>query len=254
MIICTIVGVNYSLAEKTHIVQRGESIESISKKYNISSNDLIGANPGVESLFYIGLKLNIPEIQSSDLSTTKQSLNEDLLPSDVTSTGKSGEKNYKYHNDSFPKMQEVSFESQRRDAAFEIGYSAWSFKYAKKSGSYGVSWISLPWKIEKNLYAGFYISPLNLNCGLGDYTADIIKLGPALGYYLTPQIFVAMPLNVECFVYFANSKKIKPSWGMELAPSVYLGSKYGIYLGPLFTLSFTDGSDISCGFRVGFYL
>lgn len=57
--ICILVGINHTLADKIHIVQRGESIESIVKNYNISKEDLTKANPGVESLFYVGLKLNI---------------------------------------------------------------------------------------------------------------------------------------------------------------------------------------------------
>lgn len=48
-------------ADTTHVVAKGESIESISKKFNVSQEALIKANPGIDKLFYIGLKLNIPE-------------------------------------------------------------------------------------------------------------------------------------------------------------------------------------------------
>ena len=45
----------------THVVQRGETAESIATLYSITTEQLFKANPGAENLFYVGLKLNIPE-------------------------------------------------------------------------------------------------------------------------------------------------------------------------------------------------
>lgn len=45
----------------THTVARGESLQSIAKKYNISVDRLLESNPGARKLFYVGLKLEIPE-------------------------------------------------------------------------------------------------------------------------------------------------------------------------------------------------
>lgn len=45
----------------THTVARGESLQSIAQKYNISVDRLLEANPGAGKLFYVGLKLEIPE-------------------------------------------------------------------------------------------------------------------------------------------------------------------------------------------------
>ena len=45
----------------THTVARGESLQSIAQKYNISVDRLLEANPGAGKLFYVGLKLDIPE-------------------------------------------------------------------------------------------------------------------------------------------------------------------------------------------------
>lgn len=44
----------------THVVQRGETAESIATLYSITTEQLFKANPGAEDLFYVGLKLNIP--------------------------------------------------------------------------------------------------------------------------------------------------------------------------------------------------
>ena len=48
-----------SVCQSTHIVQRGETYELIAKRYNISLNELMDANPG-DSGCFIGMKLNIP--------------------------------------------------------------------------------------------------------------------------------------------------------------------------------------------------
>lgn len=47
----------------THTIQRGETIESIAKKYNVSVDALKKANPNISELFFVGLKLNIPSTQ-----------------------------------------------------------------------------------------------------------------------------------------------------------------------------------------------
>lgn len=253
MIICILMSVNYTLADKTHIVQRGESIVSISEYYNISEKDLIETNPGIQSLFYVGMKLNIPETQSADSGKISQNPKDEIHHSNEMTQGVNDDIDFKYENNIQDPNQNDSFESLRNGAVIEIGYSAETFKYPKESGYYGVSMTTLPWKLANMLYGGVHFSPLNFNFGLNEYTCDVIKLGPAIGYYFTPQIFVAVPLDVECAVSFVNTKT-KASWGMSLAPSVYIGNKYGVFLGPLFTLGFSGNSKISCGFRVGFYL
>lgn len=47
-----------------HIVQRGETLESVAQKYGISVATLLRVNPGCQNLFYPGLKLQIPERQT----------------------------------------------------------------------------------------------------------------------------------------------------------------------------------------------
>ena len=44
----------------THVVQRGETIESIAKYYNVSVEDINKANPNADGIVYVGMKLNIP--------------------------------------------------------------------------------------------------------------------------------------------------------------------------------------------------
>ena len=150
----------------------------------------------------------------------------------------------------------ISSQAQdRKESVFEVGYAASTFDDVKLSGSYGLSMTMLPWEITDNLYVGFHISPFHFNWGLvdKDLTSDVIKAGPALGYYFTPTIFVTLPVMAVCDVYFQGSDT-KTSWGMACAPSLYVGNnKFGVFAGPMFSLPFEGESKVSTGFRAGIY-
>ena len=48
-----------------HTVQRGETLESIAKKYNVSVYALTQSNPDAKDLFYVGMKLVIPNSKAT---------------------------------------------------------------------------------------------------------------------------------------------------------------------------------------------
>lgn len=54
---------------RSHTIARGETIESIAKKYGVTLEELLKANPGVERMHYVGMALKIPTIQQT-LSTS----------------------------------------------------------------------------------------------------------------------------------------------------------------------------------------
>lgn len=65
-----------------HTVQKGETIESIAKQYNVTVVNLREANPDIDQYFYVGLKLNIPKIEclsESIMDTTNVDNRKDCL-------------------------------------------------------------------------------------------------------------------------------------------------------------------------------
>lgn len=70
-----------TLLAKTHTVVRGESLQSIAAKYNITTTQLVKANPGADNLFYVGLKLNIPE---NEATTPETNVSNQSTPSAYT--------------------------------------------------------------------------------------------------------------------------------------------------------------------------
>lgn len=48
-------------AETRHILERGETLESVAKKYGITTEQIIALNPDAKSFTYVGVELIIPE-------------------------------------------------------------------------------------------------------------------------------------------------------------------------------------------------
>lgn len=156
--------------------------------------------------------------------------------------------------ESAPATTSDDFEQNRKSSFWEITYSASDFDAVKESGTYGFSWTILPWKLANKVYVGIHFSPLNLNYGLGDYNFDQFRLGPAFGFYLTPKVFINMPVDVLCNYSLEDNDEIeKTTWGMAIAPSINFGGKVGLFVGPQLTFGFSEGSDTAFGFRAGIY-
>ena len=62
-----------AMADIVHIVDIGETKESIAKKYGISEQDLIEANLDLNDFIYVGMELNIPTSAASISTQTSQS-------------------------------------------------------------------------------------------------------------------------------------------------------------------------------------
>lgn len=152
-----------------------------------------------------------------------------------------------------PVNSAASFEAERKKNFYELFFSSSSFEDAKGSGTYGMSWTMYPWKIVPRLYAGIHFSPFGFNFGLNDLTCDVVRFGPSLGFYITPKILVSMPLDVMCTIYFDENDNEKTAWGISVSPAIYVGKKVGIFFGPQLSAGFSDGSDVTCGFRTGIY-
>jgi len=56
----------------THVVQRGETIESIAEIYKVSVEDINKANPNADGIVYVGMKLNIPTNSNQNRVTKEE--------------------------------------------------------------------------------------------------------------------------------------------------------------------------------------
>lgn len=79
---------NIAMAQSTkvHVVERGETIETIAKKYGITKDALVMLNPDAAQFVYVGMELTIPMVDSL---IVKESGNAQAETSDVSQNSES---------------------------------------------------------------------------------------------------------------------------------------------------------------------
>lgn len=161
IIFCIIVIVAMNVAAQsvtTHIVQRGETIESIASKYQVSVDDIKRANPNAGDFFYVGMKLNIPS--KSDSSVLKNNA------SGLTDSSLATEKETFKSNQSVQPIQSFSYSE---DSSKESKANTWH--YAGRIG----------WDIYKVKDYSTYSFNFEFLLGPRYYLTDNIYLSSGLG-------------------------------------------------------------------------
>ena len=145
VIVAASVLVSAQTSTVTHIVQRGESIESIAKYYHVSVEDINKANPNAEGMVYVGMKLVVPARQGQSVekmvNATPNAVNKVKdTPSDVQTFGEVLQEN----------SVKTGKEESPWEAAFEIGFGfikgSSNFQYEATFGA--------NYRFPFNLYAG----------------------------------------------------------------------------------------------------
>lgn len=84
VLLCTVC--MFGLAQSqtvTHVVQRGETLESIAESYKVSVEDINKANPNADGIVYVGMKLVLPV---GATSTTTEATAQQKSPKATTRT------------------------------------------------------------------------------------------------------------------------------------------------------------------------
>lgn len=135
----------YAQTTMSHTIQRGETLESVAKKYGITVADLQQANPDTKEYFYAGMKLTIPQVGNQVNPTQHLSDNNsnsstnDFIP---TRTPQSTPEIYsQLPNSGFKYVlpgDEGSFEAKTFNVCFD-----WAFVVGAKPDGY----IGSPWSM-----------------------------------------------------------------------------------------------------------
>lgn len=168
-----------------HLVERGETIESIAKKYNVSVQSILDANPNAKTLFYAGMILVIPEntvSQSNQIAQQpKQNYISDNENNDVEKSAviANNERNNKTIVPNTYGVKPSDFNN------VWIGYNATfdSFRY----GMYGLGSFNYDddgWGSTVSVHANFGLVS-------SDYTTCLVKFGPVYGSVLSPNVMVS---------------------------------------------------------------
>lgn len=176
---------------RTHTVARGESLENIAAKYNISQAQLIEANPGAANLFYVGLVLNIPEVTSSTSSELPTS-NVELQPkeSDLTNATDGATAEVKEDKPGFGGAMLIEYGFLKKPEG--ANGSPWAYSITA-----GVNYYFM--HKESDLFAGARI---------GYNSSSNYSHSSYEGYYMTTEYsahFITLPINVG--YAFTNEKR-----------------------------------------------
>lgn len=158
VLLCTVCA--FAMAQSqivTHVVQRGETIESIAEYYKVSVADINKANPNADGIIYVGMKLNIPASTSPKNETRTEK---------TTTSGISSNENTSY-------IPQSSTTKKSYDNETTLG-----LQFARVKASY-----LFPTEMEKSS-RGHYRSSYNLSFVLeGEYVFNPNTFaGFGLGY------------------------------------------------------------------------
>ena len=217
----------------THVVQRGETIESIAQYYNVSVEDINKANPNADGVVYVGMKLNIPT--SSDFSrTTPKEAPKSMAPIQKQVTENHTE-NYVKHNDTQNNDEKVG----KFEFAGELGFGfikgADNFMYEATVGA--------NYRLPYNIYVGARIGYNSANyIGLTKYEGRSIEVEQKyhfleipleLGYALknTSETLGVIPFvgfNTNIGLSGKNKLRTLGTGGKTESQKVKIGGKVGL--------------------------
>ena len=212
---------------QTHIVQKGENLQSIATKYNVTVSQLIEANPGADKLFYVGLILNIPEAMTNTENPT---------PVNDTKTRALSSDNWTKELES----QNSNSISPNDFGHVYINYSADPEFFDK--GFYGIGYCMY----NDSGFGGTFSA--HGNWGIVDNGQIMFKFGPAYGYAVNQYLLVNASLRGFIYTYDkyngvnATSTDQKVSGGITITPGVtFKLDKFFINAG--FELGWAEGYD-----------
>ena len=217
----------------THVVQRGETIESIAQYYNVSVEDINKANPNADGVVYVGMKLNIPT--SSDFSkTTPKEAPKNMAPIQKQVTENHTE-NYVKHNATQNNDEKVG----KFEFAGELGFGfikgADNFMYEATVGA--------NYRLPYNIYVGARIGYNSANyIGLTKYEGRSIEVEQKyhfleipleLGYALknTSETLGVIPFvgfNTNIGLSGKNKLRTLGTGGKTESQKVKIGGKVGL--------------------------
>lgn len=261
VLFCTVCAFTMAQSQTvTHVVQRGETIESIAEYYKVSVADINKANPNADGMVYVGMKLNIPTSSNTfpkkDIAVSKdyQRVNETptTIQNEVTATSQSIKKKYDANKTSAD-LNDYSFYGLCYRASFEdagtgfycLGGTAFT------SSGWGVNfYIGADYGLAEKHYEGvcFYIGP-----SYGYNFNNILLMGSLdfVGIYAGQGEGQQTGTNHKGESYTYTGTKNKFGWGIALSPQVGIKlNKVTPYLGLDFNWT-KDAKKIDVGFCVG---
>lgn len=195
-----------------HIVERGETLQSISQKYGVTEQQIIDQNPDAAQFIYVGMELNIPIKQNADKSSSDVSVLGSVKPQHSDTVGfltteyKPSNLNGQYEISRYPK--------DRFGVTVHGYFGADIIKYGANIGMEGL------------VKGGNH--PIGIDFSVGwnvmwnpkfDISSCVFGLGP---FWCTriENIDFYLPLQLICVAYLDGNDKWHTNWGCRINPLI----------------------------------
>ncbi len=210
----------YAADQIEHVVERGETLESIAKTYQVTVESLLEANPMAKDMFYTGMILVIPE--SANMSQVKQNESNSINVSTVQTSTQSESST----------MTHVKYDSEEDDDNPGVSFvSMVEFGFLPKVDGAGGSSFSYAITLGANYYFMHHMSGLFAGARIGyqnAYRNIHMKLDRGSYEDLTSDAhFISVPINAG--YTFATQNRmlaISPYVGLDVNFCVAAKSKY----------------------------
>ena len=168
----------YAADQAEHVVERGETLQSIARTYQVTEESLLEANPMAREMFYAGMVLVIPEASDSPDEShhsliVKNTTSEATNPKNCNNVAKT-DKTDKIRNTPSEDSVNSSVENGIED------FGGWYLYYSAAFDSFEHGYYGVGWRTYNSGGFGATLS-LNANYGLGDGNV-LLKFGPVYGY------------------------------------------------------------------------
>lgn len=236
---------------KEHVIERGETIESISSQYGVSVQEILKANPGMEDMFFSGMVINIPESSETMEKTDIKS----VQPAYVTESAGSGGVMDKTKGKSIVTETAETYQPGNDE---ELTIGAFSNTYltymahvkAFGKGSYG---IGLRFELGNTKYLGMEFA-MKMNYGLVDPGELGWDFGFVGGYPLCEYVmpFIRMMGNLDLNSPMKEVKTVHLHSGDKEYYSYGTSVGGGLFFTPGFSFKYKRVV-LSVGYDLGFY-
>ena len=238
VLLCTVYLLSMAQSQTvTHVVQRGETLESIAEYYKVSIEDINKANPNADGIVYVGMKLNIPTISKQQTVSTNDKQGGSTYTKENNFEHDSNNKVYQEYKYNTAKNEDEKV--GKFEFAGELGFGfikgADNFMYEATIGA--------NYRLPYNLYVGARIGYNSANyIGLTKYEGrsieveqkyHFIEIPLELGYSLknASETLGLMPFigfNTNIGLSGKNKLRTFGSSGKEESQKVKIGGKVGI--------------------------
>ena len=238
VLFCTVCMLSMAQSQTvTHVVQRGETLESIAESYKVSVEDINKANPNADGIVYVGMKLNIPTSSKPQIVSNIDNQSGSAYTQGNNINHHSNDKVNQEHKYNTAKNEDEKV--GKFEFAGELGFGfikgADNFMYEATIGA--------NYRLPYNLYVGARIGYNSANyIGLTKYEGrsieveqkyHFIEIPLELGYSLknASETLGLMPFigfNTNIGLSGKNKLRTFGSSGKEESQKVKIGGKVGI--------------------------